>query len=262
MQRTAGVGRFALPTSRTGAILLEAVLSPERPVRELERNLFSALDPADEGAPYDARAAVYDRAVSSPLYSRLAWGVLPSSHTDFIQDAFDSAQEGWVLDVAAGSCAQSALVYSATSRPIVVLDRSLAMLRRGMARLRRLNGEIPARVHFLQADAASLPLRSNSVATVVCHGAFHLFTSPPEVCAEWRRVLRERGSLYASSLTRGRWIGDRYLRLLYRAGEVSEPRSAAQFAREIGQLFGGTAQLECVGNFAYVRVRGGVPPAC
>src|SRR5262249_40217400 len=43
--------------SRDLVIALDEVLKPERTIRELEAGLFSALDPGDEGAPYDSRAA-------------------------------------------------------------------------------------------------------------------------------------------------------------------------------------------------------------
>src|SRR5262245_19459197 len=162
---------------------LAEVLVSERPIREIEAGLFTVLDRGDEGAPYDSRAAAYDRLVSSTLYSRVAWGVSPAVHTEFIARGLTSEDKGWVLDVAAGSCVPSAAAYLRTSRPVIVLDRSVGMLRRGMARLRHLHGRIPPHVVFIQADANTLPFRSGSVATVVCHGAFHLFSSPAAVCA-------------------------------------------------------------------------------
>jgi SAM-dependent methyltransferase len=236
-------------------IALHEVLKPERTIRELEASLFSALEPGDEGAPYDSRAAAYDRLVSSSWYSRLAWGVPPSIHTSFIARGLTSSDEGWVLDVAAGSCVPSASAYATTSRPLVVLDRSLGMLRRGMARLRQLHGAIPPHIALMQADTHALPFRTGSMATVVCHGAFHVFSSPSDVCAEWVRVLRSGGRLYVSSLVQGRWLGDHYLGLLHRAGEVTHPRSAAEFAGFVEGEVGAPAQREAIGNFAYLSLQ-------
>ena len=90
---------------------LTELLAPGRPIRELETGLVSVLDPNDEGSPYDSRAAAHDRLVSSNLYSQVAWGVPPSTHADFIADGLTSDREGWILDVAAGSCASTALAY-------------------------------------------------------------------------------------------------------------------------------------------------------
>ncbi|HEY8153415.1 MAG TPA: class I SAM-dependent methyltransferase [Myxococcota bacterium] len=236
-------------------IALQEVLEPGRSIRELEAGLFSALGAGDEGAPYDSRAAGYDWLVSSRWYSSLAWGVAAAAHTDFIRRGLASSHEGWVLDVAAGSCVPSASAYTTTSRPLVVLDRSLGMLRRGMARLRQLHGALPRHVAFLQADASALPFRAGSLATVICHGALHVFSSPSDVCAEWLRVLRPGGQLFVSSLVRGRWLGDRYLALLHRAGEVTRPRSAAEVARFVEAAVGAPARLDAVGNFAYLSLQ-------
>src|SRR5262249_23849518 len=137
----------------------------------------------------------------------------------------------------------------------VVLDRSRGMLRRGMTRLRHLHGAIPQHIVFMQADADALPLRTGSMTTVVCHGAFHVFSSPSEVCAEWVRVLRSGGHLYVSSLVQGRWLGDQYLWLLHRAGEVTHPLSAAEFAGFVEGEVGAPAQREAIGNFAYLSLR-------
>ena len=241
-------------------IALDEVLAAGQPIRELEPGLFSVLDPDDEGAPYDTRAAAYDRLVSMRWYSQIAWGVPPATHTDFIVRALTFETDGWALDVAAGSCLASASVYPKTSRPLIILDRSLEMLRRGMARLRQSSGAIPPHVAFLQADANALPFRSGSMTTVLCHGAFHVFPSPSTVCAEWSRVLDSGGSLYVSSLVRGRWLGDRYLGLLHSAGEVTQPRTPGEFAGFVGAEFEGPAQLEALGNFAYISIRKSSPP--
>ena len=210
--------------------------------------------------PRDTRAAAYDRLVSMRWYSQIAWGVPPATHTDFIVRALTFETDGWALDVAAGSCLASASVYPKTSRPLIILDRSLEMLRRGMGRLRQLSGAIPPHVVFLQADANALPFRSESMATVLCHGAFHVFPSPSAVCAEWSRVLGSGGFLYVSSLVRGRWLGDRYLGLLHSAGEVTQPRTPGEFAGFVEAKLEGSAQLEALGNFAYVSIRKASPP--
>jgi SAM-dependent methyltransferase len=236
-------------------IALADVLAPGRPIREVEPGLYSVLAAGDEGAAYDTRAAAYDRLVSSRWYSRLAWGVEPAVHTDFITRALCCDAEGWALDVAAGSCVPSASAYPKTSRPVVVLDRSLVMLRRGMARVRECHGSIPPGLFFLQGDATQLPFRSHSFASVLCHGALHVFPSPEPVCSEWKRVLARAGSLHVSSLVRGRWLGDRYLALLHRAGEIARPRTPGEVASLLEAELGAPAQISVLGNFAYVSLR-------
>jgi ubiquinone/menaquinone biosynthesis C-methylase UbiE len=234
---------------------LADVLAPGIPIREVEPGLFSVLAVGDEGAAYDTRAAAYDRLVSSRWYSQLAWGVEPAVHTDFITRALTSAPEGWALDVAAGSCVPSAAAYPKTARPVVVLDRSLVMLRRGMARVREVHGRVPPRLCFLQADATALPFRAEAFASVLCHGALHVFPSPEPVCNEWKRVLARDGSLHVSSLVRGRWLGDRYLALLHRAGEIAQPRTPGEVAALVEAALGAPAQVSVIGNFAYLSLR-------
>jgi demethylmenaquinone methyltransferase/2-methoxy-6-polyprenyl-1,4-benzoquinol methylase len=160
-----------------------------------------------------------------------------------------------VLDVAAGSCVPSAAAYPKTARPVVVLDRSLVMLRRGLARVRECNGSVPPNLCFLQGDATALPFRSDAFGTVLCHGALHVFPSPAPVCKEWRRVLARGGSLYVSSLVKGRWLGDRYLALLHRAGEIAPPRTPGEVASLLEAALGAPAQLNIVGNFVYASLR-------
>jgi SAM-dependent methyltransferase len=105
----------------------------------------------------------------------------------------------------------------------------------------------------VQADASALPIRSQSVATLLCHGAYHVFPETAQIVSEWRRVLEPRGSLFVSSLVRGRWIGDRYLGALHRAGEVAEPRSPGQFAAALKAECGRPIRCEAIGSFAYAR---------
>jgi ubiquinone/menaquinone biosynthesis C-methylase UbiE len=231
---------------------LEAVLAPGTRLRELEPDLFSVLEPEDEVAHYDDKATAYDRLAASRIYSRLAWGIVPERFTRYIEDALASRSTGWVADVAAGSCVASAEAYVGCSRPILVLDRSIVMLRLGIARLRRIAGHVPENVVFLQGDANALPLRTDSMSTVLCHGAFHVFEAPEPVCTEWVRVLAPGGSLFVTSLVRGRAFGDAYLRLLHRAGEVAPPRSAAEFAAAIHPFWSGEPRLESQGNFAFL----------
>ena len=228
-------------------------MAADPPWRPLEEGLFSALEPDDEGALYDSRAAAYDRLVSSSWYCRVAWGFDARRSTDFVSRAL-GAGEGWALDVAAGSCAPSAVAYLETSRPVIVLDRSLGMLRRGIARLRELAGHLPPHVAFVQADAAALPLRSSSMATVLCHGSYHVFPNTGPIASEWMRVIEPAGRLHVSSLVRGRWLGDRYLALLRRAGEIAEPRTADAFTRSLESETGRAARTEVFGNFAFASL--------
>ena len=129
------------------------------------------------------------------------------------------------------------------------------MLERGRARLESIAGRVPDHVVFLHADAASTGLRPGVVEALLCQGAYHLFPDTASIVAEWRRVLRPGGGLFVSVLSKGRWLGDRYLALLHGAGEISEPRSGPEFASRLESELGATVPFEVTGNFTYARAR-------
>ena len=234
---------------------LESILDGGAALREVGNGLFSVLDEGDLGAPYDRVAATYDRAVSSPRYLRLAWGVTREDNPRFIDDAVASAPTGWIVDVAAGTCVDAAARHAQGARPTIVLDRSLAMLRRARERVLAFRDEIPSGLVFLQADANALPFVDGGVSTVLCQGAYHVFPETTSLTREWARVLAPGGDVFVSSLVLGRWFGDRYLGLLRRSGEIAPPRTAAEFRERIERELGRDFELEAVGNFAYARSR-------
>ena len=83
----------------------------------------------DAGAPYDRRAAVYDRLVRSRAYNRLAWSTSPADYTAFAARAFAS-DHGPLLEAAAGSAAATAELHARAGRPTMLVDLSRAMLDR------------------------------------------------------------------------------------------------------------------------------------
>ena len=88
----------------------------------------------DAGAPYDRRAAVYDRLVRSRTYNRLAWSTTPYEYAQFAAEAIASA-DGPLLEAAAGSAAATAELHARSPRPTVLVDLSQAMLERAAHRI-------------------------------------------------------------------------------------------------------------------------------
>lgn len=222
-----------------------------RPVRD---GIVSVLPPEEEGAPYDAHARVYDFLIQRRLYNRFMWGVDPSAYGAFVARALASRPTGAVADVAAGSCIESAARYAACGRPVVVLDRSVAMLERGVERVKAACGALPDPVHFLQADAYRLPFRDGAFSTVLCHGAWHVFDEPERAAAEWRRVLAAGGSCFVSSLVTGRERGDRYLAWLQQRGGVAGLHAPEAFAAAVARQLPGEQHLEVQGSMAFLTV--------
>jgi len=232
--------------------MLQDFVKPGIPLREAAPNVYSVFEPGDDGAAYDSKAAAYDRAVSSNLYLRLAWGVTRAAFAGFINDAFNS-RDGLILDLAAGTSVDAVHSYVKTDRPVIVLDLSLAMLVKGVERLQTLTGQVPANVMFLQADAKDLPIADERVSTLLSHGGFHLFSSIDQIMREWRRVLMQDGGFFVTSIVRERWLGNQLLKALHAAGEVSAPRTALEVAGLLSKGMNTEVRHQVKGNFVFVR---------
>ena len=107
-------------------------------------------------AAYDGKAALYDAIVGRSAYHRIFWGTSARAYTRFARAALDCVGAEPFAEIGCGSLLFSAPLYSAArSGPVVLLDRSVRMLRRGVSRLRRPLGT--SRVTVVQGDAATLP---------------------------------------------------------------------------------------------------------
>lgn len=204
----------------------------------------------DVGAPYDRRAAVYDRLVRSRVYNRLAWGATPDDYTRFAAAAFASSS-GPLLEAAAGSAAATAELHANSRRPTVLVDLSSAMLERAARRIvAATDNEVPDRIRFVRADLLASPLPSDEFTTILGLGLTHLFDDLPELVGALRRHLAPGGQIHITGLVaetrRGRW----YLEALHRAGEVSAPRTA----KELRAALDGPADFHTTGCMAYATL--------
>jgi len=126
--------------------------------------------------------------------------------------------EGVPYDARAGA-------YAEADRPLLLVDRSLGMLVAARDRIAdHAGGTMPNSVTLLQADANDLPLRDESIDTVLSMGMLHLFDDTAGHVGELGRDLAPGGTLFAIGLVAEQWPGRAYLRLLHRAGEVAAPR--------------------------------------
>jgi ubiquinone/menaquinone biosynthesis C-methylase UbiE len=143
-------------------------------------------------------------------------------------------------------------------RPIVLLDYSLAMLRRARRRLERAAGRVPDNLILLQADIFDLPFPDSVFATVSAPFVIHIFEDVGAVIGGLRRVLSGGGGLFITSLVSrpGSHFGNWYLQRLHKAGEVAAPRDPAQLLKLIETA--GCTGLDChaVGHVAYLSNAG------
>jgi SAM-dependent methyltransferase len=201
-------------------------------------SIDSGLD--DAGAPYDRRAAVYDRLVRSRMYNRMVWSSAPDDYTEFAAAAFASA-DGPLLEVAAGSAAATAELHASAQRPTVLVDLSRAMLQRAARRIAAAAGddadghELPPHIRLVQADLLQLSFPAHGFTTVLGLGMTHLFADLPALVEALRAQLAPGGQLHLAGLVAQTRRGRRYLKLLHRAGEVPVPRTAEELHVALGR---------------------------
>lgn len=233
---------------------LKDFVTEGRGVRPVEEGIYTVLPEGARAAhPYDRRAGVYDALVATRLYNRVMWGASPEDYAAFARRAVDAHTEGWMLDAACGSMLFTARAYAETGRRVVAFDQSLRMLRRARERLRRLCGGRPcASVLLLQADLSDLPFRPASFQTILCMNVLHQFADAAGLIPKLDSLLAEGGRLHLTSLVSNRrFIGDRYLDALHRAGEFVRPRRSFEFEKLLRGALNGSVSYATRGNMAF-----------
>ena len=176
------------------------------------------------------------------------WGTSPRDYAAFAAEAV-AASDGPLLDAGCGTAVFTADVYARAECHVVLVDRSVAMLRRAAQRL-----EPGPRVHFVQADLLHLPFGPHGFTTVTCHGVLHVLDDPWAALAALADQVAPGGALYASMLVTDRGgISGAYTRALNRRGEIASLRSADELAAAARELFGDAANVTRTGATAWLR---------
>jgi SAM-dependent methyltransferase len=209
----------------------------------------------EAGAPYDSRAAIYDRLVRSRAYNRIAWSTAPAEYAAFAAAAIGSSR-GPLLEAAVGSAAATAQLHADSGRPTVLVDLSRPMLDRAAQRIAAAagdGGELPDRIRLVQADILALPFTPHGFGTVLGLGLAHLFADLPALVAALRAQLMPGGRLHLAGLVAQTRRARRYLQVLHRAGEVAAPRTADELRRALGD----PADFHTRGCMAYATLAAG-----
>ena len=136
--------------------ILSEIISEDVKLNLVEPNIYSVYSPGDMLGSYDKFGAstIYDVVACNRFYNWLMWGYSIKDYATLCEDSLASSSEGWVLDLACGSLAFTAEIYANLSdRPVVFLDQSLKLLRKGKSRLEKLKGNISENMFFLHGDA-------------------------------------------------------------------------------------------------------------
>lgn len=231
--------------------LLASLLVNGLSLRQVDADIYSVIPEGSVAHHYDRTALIYDKLIGNALYNRALWGNWPSAYAAYCAEALDSSPEGYVLDAGCGTLVFTAREYlHHTNRPLVLLDRSMGMLRQARARLVALHNGVPDHVILLQGDITALPFRTNSFATVLSWGTIHLFDEPTPILRELANAASADGRLFFMSLVSGRRLGTAYLKLLSRSDEVAKPIDAATLVSRIAEA-GLALSHRVQGNMAY-----------
>lgn len=234
---------------------LTEILLPGASLRLVEPHIYSLHPPGESANVYDRFfGAVYDVVACNPIYNRIVWGYRISLYHDLCREALQSS-DGWMLDAGCGSLAFTAKTYAAYgSRPIVLLDQSVGLLRMAKARLVKLWSGVPSNIVFLHGDAMRLPFKPGSISTILSLNLLHVLTDPTQALLEMKKTLAAGGSLICTTLVKGERWADAYLDRLAKGGLLTarSPSEALAFFDEAGI----PGSQSVAGNLATLRGRG------
>jgi len=236
------------------AQILSAIIFKDVSLWLVEPNIYSVYSPGEMPGAYDSFgvSTIYDLVACNRLYNWVMWGYSVKDYTTLCENALASSSEGWVLDIACGSLAFTAKFYANYSeRPVVLLDQSLKLLRKGKSRLMKRNGKVPANMVFLHADALQLPFKGEIFRTIISLNLLHCLDDVKTVLKELKRVLTADGTAALTTLVRNKRWSDSYLNMLARSGVVV-PRSPGHLLSAFDDL-DMPVKHQIKGNLAFIN---------
>jgi len=234
---------------------LSEVISKDVSLRIVEPHIYSVFSPGEDiNISYDKKfGTIYDLVACNRFYNRLVWGYWTSDYHSLCLDALRSSTDGWVLDAGCGSLAFTARAYvNYSRRPVVLLDKSIKLLRMAKSRLIKLTGDVPANMVFVHGDALQLPFKPKNFGTIISLNLLHVFEDNDVkiVLQGLRGVLLDDGTISLTTLIENNRCADKYLHMWAKAGEVVS-RNAEQLMAIFDEL---NMPVKCLikGNLAFV----------
>lgn len=236
------------------AHLLSEIIAADVSLNLVEPGIYSVYPIGDPSGSYDSLGAstIYDVVACNRFYNWLMWGYSIKDYAALCEDLLASPPESWVLDLACGSLAFTAEIYAnCLNRPVVFLDRSLKLLRKGRSRLEKRKGRMSDNAFFLHANALQLPFKANIFHTVISLNLLHCLDDVQTALKEIKRVLIDGGNSAITTLVQsGRW-STCYLNMLARAGTLvsRSPDNLLSAFNDIKMQ----VTLEIKGNLAFIK---------
>lgn len=232
---------------------LSELLANDIKLTLIEPQIYSVCPDADEVMLYDKMANFYDRVICNRFYNRIVWGYSIASYNSLVHNALTSSNHGWALDAGCGSLAFTAQTYADFSgRPIILLDKSLTLLRIAKQRLIQLNQQVPENMVFLQGDALQLPFKPKSFETIISMNLLHVIPEIAKLVAGIKNVLNNDGTITFTTLVKSnRFLANRYLNFMGHMGEAV-PRTINQLLTVFNEL-NMPVKHQVVGNMAFIN---------
>lgn len=232
---------------------LSSVLQEESTLRQVEQNIYSVLTSDEIGNEYDSPFGfLYDLVACSPIYNRLIWGYSVKIFPQILNDALQSASEGYVLDLGCGSLSFTSKAYSQyTDRPVILTDQSLKMLRMAKSRLIKQNGKVPDNLVFLHSDALHLQFRENAFTTVISENLLHCLDDTKPLLKKIKTIMTKNGKIYFTTLVKSNRWADKYLQALADRGKLVS-RSLDDH-KEIFKQVGFSVKCETMGSMLSIQ---------
>jgi SAM-dependent methyltransferase len=203
--------------------ILSEIISENVRLNIVAEDIYSVYTTGESPGSFDSfgASAIYDMVACNRFYNWLMWGYSIKDYATLCEDVLNSSSEGWALDLACGSLAFTAEVYANFSnRPVVFLDQSLKLLRKGKSRLERLKGSISENMFFLHADALQLPFKDNIFNAVISLNLLHCIDDVKTALKEIKRVLTHGGNSAITTLVQSSRWSNRYLNMLAGSGAL------------------------------------------
>ena len=235
---------------------LSEIISEDVRLSLVEADIYSVYPLGVSPGSYDriGASAIYDLVACNRFYNWLMWGYSVTDYAPLCEDVLCSFSEGWVLDLACGSLAFTANTYAGFSnRPVVFLDQSLKLLRKGKSRLEEVMGSISPNLFFLHADALALPFKEKAFHTIISLNLLHCVDDLKTVLKEIKRALTKNGNSVLTTLVQGDRWSNRYLELLGQSGVLvsRSPEEVLSAFKEVEMQ----VTLRVKGNLAFIKYR-------